>query len=100
MNEIYDMCKFIDIPYEEMKIMFLSDARIGNSHCDVPGHDGIRGYGGKCFPKDVRAFVKWAEKNNLTADMCVAADKVNSAVREIEDWKDIKGATSSYDYKE
>jgi UDPglucose 6-dehydrogenase len=100
MNEIYDMCEFIGIPYGEMKKMFLADARIGNSHCDVPGHDNLRGYGGKCFPKDVRAFIKWAEKNNLTADMCVAADKVNSIVREEEDWKDIKGATSAYDYKE
>ena len=28
---------------------------------DVPGHDGRKGFGGACFPKDSLAFVKYAD---------------------------------------
>ncbi len=32
------------------------DKRIGESHMNVPGNDGLPGYGGSCFPKDVKAL--------------------------------------------
>ncbi len=99
LNEIYDVADLVGVSYEDLKKMFLADARIGNSHTDVPGHDGHRGYGGKCFPKDVLAFVRWAESEGVNLEMCVAADKVNERVREVKDWLDIKGATSKYDYE-
>lgn len=98
LNELYDVANHIGISYDELKNMFLADARIGNSHTDVPGHDGNRGYGGKCFPKDIQAFIKWAESEGLKLDVCDAADKVNKRVRIVKDWLDIKGATSKNNY--
>lgn len=98
LNEMYDAAKHIGVSYEDLRDMWLADCRIGNSHTDVPGHDGNRGYGGKCFPKDVKAFINWAEINGLALDMCKASDKVNERVRESKDWFDIKGATSDNDY--
>lgn len=38
-----------------------SDPRIGHSHTQVPGHDGRKGFGGACFPKDTKAFSKYAK---------------------------------------
>lgn len=35
----------------------LSDGRIAKAHTNVPGHDGDRGFGGKCFPKDLNALI-------------------------------------------
>ncbi len=99
LNEMYDIAKAIDVPYEDLRDMWLADGRIGNSHTDIPGHDGERGYGGKCFPKDVQAFIKWAEDYELDLDMCRAADQVNNRVRKVKDWLDIKGATSENDYE-
>jgi len=99
LNEIYDIAEHINVPFEDLKKMFLADGRIGNSHTDVPGHDGYRGYGGKCFPKDVLAFVRWAESKGLNTDMCKAANEVNERIRDAKDWLDIKGATSDNDYK-
>ena len=96
---MYDVCKKIGVDYDDMKKMFLADQRIGNSHVDVPGHDGYRGYGGKCFPKDVKAFYHWGDENDVDLDMCKTADKVNDRVREVQDWLNIKGATSKNDYK-
>ncbi len=41
LNEIYDIAKKLGIEYDDLKKMWLADGRIGNSHADVPGHDGI-----------------------------------------------------------
>lgn len=98
LNEMYDAAQKLNVDYDELRNMWLSDFRIGNSHTDVPGHDGNRGYGGKCFPKDVNALIKWAQENNVDMDMCVAANQVNERVRENKDWFDIKGATSKNTY--
>ena len=99
LNEMYDIAEHINTPFDELRDMWLSSGWIGNMHTDVPGHDGDRGYGGKCFPKDVRAFVDWAEKKGLKNDMCKMADEVNIRVRTNKDWEEIKGATSSNGYK-
>lgn len=94
-NEMYDIAEHIGIPYEELRNMWLSDQRIGNSHHDVPGHDGDRGYGGKCFPKDVEAFICWAREEGVDLETLKAAVKVNNRVRTDKDWEHIKGATSN-----
>jgi len=74
--------------------MFLSDGRIGNSHHEVPGHDGDYGFGGTCFPKDISAFTGWARQQGLPIDTLEAAIKVNERVRENINWEvfdDTKG---------
>ena len=98
LNELYDVAENIGVEYEQLRNMWLADARIGNSHTDVPGHDGSRGYGGKCFPKDVKAFIKWAEDQGLKMDICKAADTVNERIRDEKDWFAIKGATTKNMY--
>ena len=52
-NEIYDFCQLNDIQYDTMIKHACNDSRIGHSHTAVPGHDGHRGFGGTCFPKDI-----------------------------------------------
>lgn len=98
MNEMYDVAEHINVPYEDLKNMLLSSGWVNIMHTDVPGHDGERGYGGKCFPKDVKAFVRWAEVNGLSLEMCRSTDCVNERIRKKKDWFDIKGATSKNDY--
>lgn len=58
MNELYDL---YDGEWDKLKRLLETDPRLGNSHFDVPGPDGKRGYGGACFPKDTKAFVTFAE---------------------------------------
>jgi UDPglucose 6-dehydrogenase len=99
LNEFYDMAKFADVPYNELRDMFLSDYRIGNSHTDVPGHDGDRGFGGACFPKDINAMITWADEHAYFVDMLEAAELVNNRVRKDKNWEDIKGATSKNNYE-
>lgn len=56
-----------------------SDPRIGNSHLGVPGPDGKYGYGGSCFPKDVKALTSIDTKGRLT--VLREAELVNTQLR-------------------
>ena len=86
LNEIYDICQKHDMDFKKIKDMWLADGRIGNSHHDVPGHDGDRGYGGTCFPKDMSAFIHWARDIGQPMKTLEAADDVNRTIRKKQDW--------------
>lgn len=49
-NEIYQLCKKMDIDYDKVIEYARYDDRLGNSHWNVPGPDGGFGFGGHCFP--------------------------------------------------
>ena len=51
-NELYDLCADLQIDYETVRLGISLDRRIGGAHMLVPGPDGLRGFGGKCLPKD------------------------------------------------
>lgn len=51
-NDMYDFCNEFGINYQKVSEATLLDKRIGNSHHQVPGHDGDRGFGGHCVPGD------------------------------------------------
>lgn len=56
-NGIYELCKKMGVNYLNVQKGCLLSGYINKPHTDVPGHDGRFGYGGKCFPKDVNAFI-------------------------------------------
>lgn len=100
MNEVYEICDKLGVDYSELRKLFLGDQRITNSHTEVPGPDGYKGFGGKCLPKDLLSFISYGIEV-LGTEMTIfkAADKVNERVREKKDWLDIKGATTQNNYK-
>ncbi len=51
--------------WSEFVDVMASDERIGSSHMRVPGKHGF-GYGGSCFPKDVRAMLEFDKNRRLT----------------------------------
>jgi nucleotide sugar dehydrogenase len=95
MNEMLQASEAFGINWEDAIQGFITDGRIGNSHIDVPGHDGSRGFGGKCFPKDLNAFIGFFEELDVDPTVMKAAWKKNLEVREDLDWKDIEGAVSN-----
>lgn len=60
MNEMSVLCERMGVDIENVRIGIGSDARIGSAFLNA----GC-GYGGSCFPKDVRALVKMAEENDV-----------------------------------
>ncbi|MAH44359.1 hypothetical protein CMI37_00925 [Candidatus Pacearchaeota archaeon] len=95
MNEMRQMSYRDALNWEDIMAGFLSDGRIGNSHVDVPGHDGSFGFGGKCFPKDMNAFIKYFEDKNIKPTLLKAAWEKNLEVRKNHDWLNIKDAVSN-----
>ena len=82
-NQIYDIfSKFdSDDSWEDFCSILSLDERIGNSHMQVPGHDGRRGYGGACFPKDTAAFAKLSQKLNTPMSLLIKSIIINDDIR-------------------
>jgi len=93
-NEIKQAADVLNVNWEDAMSGFVSDGRIGNSHLDVPGHDGKVGFGGKCFPKDLNAFISLFENVNVNPTIMKAVWDKNLEIREKYDWKDIEGAVT------
>jgi len=72
MNEISRLCEEVNADVEDVRTGIGSDHRIGYSFI----YPGI-GYGGSCFPKDVKALIKIAHKHNSTAKILEAVEEVN-----------------------
>ena len=78
----------------------LLDQRIGRSHWQVPGHDGQRGFGGHCFPKDLNGYMHMAEDVEVDPLMGKATWVTNDRVRKSRDWEKDKGRAVSEDFEE
>jgi UDPglucose 6-dehydrogenase len=74
MNEIANICEKVGADANQVRIGIGSDHRIGYSFI-YPG----AGYGGSCFPKDVKALTKIAKENGYTAQLITAVEEVNDA---------------------
>lgn len=94
-NQLFDICSVLDINYDEVIEISKLDKRLGESHWKVPGPDGDRGYGGHCFPKDMSAFLKLGEKNNINLSLIGEAISYNERVRKNRDWENMKGRAVS-----
>lgn len=55
-NCVYDLCQRHGLDYETVRRGVLGSTYINGTHTRVPGPDGLMGFGGKCFPKDLDAF--------------------------------------------
>lgn len=72
MNEIANICELVDADVNKVRIGIGSDSRIGYSFI-YPGS----GYGGSCFPKDVKALKKIAENEGYQAELISSVESVN-----------------------
>jgi UDPglucose 6-dehydrogenase len=91
MNEMYKIAEKSDVDWEQAVSGFVTDGRIGHTHLDVPGPDGKFGFGGSCFPKDVRAMIKYAEEIGVDMNVLRGAWETNLQVRPEKDWEQLKG---------
>jgi UDPglucose 6-dehydrogenase len=90
-NEMYDLCEKLGIKYEEVKKLTVADHRIFDSHLDVTT---MRGFGGKCFPKDMMALIGLADQLGVDTELLDTAWKKNLKIRKVKDWEEIPFAVS------
>lgn len=72
MNEMAVLCDRLGVDVENVRLGIGSDSRIGNSFIN-PGC----GYGGSCFPKDVKALIKMAEDSGVDPLVLKAVEERN-----------------------
>ena len=72
MNDIANLCEIVGADVNMVRSGIGSDTRIGRRFL----YPGI-GYGGSCFPKDVKALIKTAEQNGYTMRVLTAVEEVN-----------------------
>ena len=86
MNEIANYCEKVGADVDKVRLGMGSDDRIGHRFL-FPGI----GYGGSCFPKDVKALIKSGKQENFDFQILAATESVNIAqkvilVSEIENY--------------
>ena len=72
MNDIANLCEIVGADVDMVRKGIGSDSRIGNKFI-YPG----AGYGGSCFPKDVKALIKTASEKNYPLRVLQAVEEVN-----------------------
>jgi len=72
MNDIANLCELVGADVNMVRKGIGADTRIGNKFL-YPGC----GYGGSCFPKDVKALIKTAEKSGYEMQVLKAVESVN-----------------------
>jgi len=89
-NEMLLLAEKLGLNWEKVIEGVMSDGRIAKSHYQVPGHDGDKGFGGTCFPKDINAMINLMEAEGIDPKVLKAVWEQNKAIRKNWDW-----ATSS-----
>jgi len=78
MNELANLCERVGADIDMVRMGISSDSRIGHSFL-FPGV----GYGGSCFPKDVKAIIHTADKHNYSMEVLKAVERVNTCQKEL-----------------
>ena len=90
--EIEEYCSLKNINYENVRKLSVLDKRIGSSHSFVPGHDGKKGFGGTCFPKDSNSLKHLMENESMESYIIKNMVERNEKVDRVEkDWNSNKG---------
>lgn len=100
--EMWQVCEALDrqglnIDYDKIVEYAGMDPRLGGSHMNVPGNDGIPGARGHCFPKDLRALIAVAREAGVFPAVMEAAWRKNLEVvpEDGRDWEKMPGRAVS-----
>ena len=78
MNDIANLCELVGADVNMVRAGIGSDTRIGRKFL----YAGC-GYGGSCFPKDVKALIKTADQNGYSMEVLKAVERVNERQKSI-----------------
>ena len=94
-NEFKQIADAEDINWDQAMEGLLSSGWVNPMHTQTPGHDGKRGFGGKCFPKDLNAFINYAKLTGTQPLILESSWEKNLEVRSNKDWLKIIGAVNN-----
>lgn len=76
-NQFHDVCEKFNADYNLVAECAAADKRVGPSHLQI-FHKGYRGYGGKCLPKDTRAFIQLGDKVGAEQRLLKIVEDINN----------------------
>lgn len=97
-NYIHSMCEKLNIDYNDVRDMIVSDGRIGRSHDKVPGTGG-KGYSSFCFPKDIQALINFSQDIGIDPKLLKASWEQNIEDRPSKDWEQLGPSVVSHKNK-
>lgn len=80
-NEMYEICRALGVDYWRAREGWALDSRVEKMHSAV--FTGKRGYGGKCFPKDIAALVEVARGAGYRAELLEEVIKSNEKFKRL-----------------
>lgn len=78
-NLMYEICERTKSDYTKVKDAFVKTGRTTDQYLDV--NSNLKGYGGMCLPKDVKAMISLMKKLDINFDLFEAVDKDNSKLK-------------------
>lgn len=82
-NEFAKIAETFNVDYDELRELWLLDGRIHRMHTAV--FKDKRGFGGKCFPKDIHGMVRAAEKAGYVPELLKEVIKSNERIQDIQE---------------
>ena len=82
-NHYFEVCQKEGLDYERVIRAAVASKWVGcpmGRQYRVIKHRGYRGVGGKCFPKDLNAWLEYCHKNGIAAEIMTAARKMNRRI--------------------
>jgi UDPglucose 6-dehydrogenase len=80
-NNLYEICQKFDMNFDSVRDGVVADQRIGVGHSKVPGPDGLMGFGGYCFPKDINALITTLKQNGVDDTLFSSVWNYNRKIR-------------------
>lgn len=80
-NVFYDLAENVGADYDKVKDAFLK-VQHSQTYLDVPGHDGTRGFGGKCLPKDLDFLINTLEDQDINQNWFKHIRELNNGWKE------------------
>ena len=78
MNDLANLCEKVGADINMIRKGIGSDTRIGSKFLNAG-----TGYGGSCFPKDVKALIKTADQNGYSLEILKAVERVNDKQKSV-----------------
>lgn len=79
-NEIHTLCEKLKLNWGMVHEAMLADGRCGSTHTNVPGPDGMYGFGGACLPKDLNSLISCFHEAQVTTTILHAVSERNSCL--------------------
>lgn len=82
-NHYWEVCQKEGLDYDRVTKAALAAKWVGapmGRHYRVVMHKGFRGFGGKCFPKDINAWIEYLDKKGINATLMKSVRKMNRRI--------------------